>query len=592
MQEHLREASPGSQRRSGSSSRSNRSRRSQPQVADNLGVHHLRDVKSSFEPLQKLANDLGTPLACLRLDRHGATDRKTFFDSRNLPPASSPSSSPPSAALLPPTLSSILNSSAESTETAPSDIDEQGGNTVFAVGSLVKVFINLVFCVLICQEKLPGLTWETKVFELYNSICDRNGEPSIPRLERDPTLLELLLHRYSFAPMNRFLLAPDGTFLPTSSEFLQYAAPFSDHFSRTQKPKPFNYSNANHIFAAFLLEKIVGLSFSEIMNRKLFAPLKMLRTAVDRETLDAFKEGNMAQGYRVTINLSEFTPTTNDYLEDTAQAAFLGARSCTNDIAGMFQELFAAVDGKSQVLSQETVQYFFGTYSQLSHINHTLAGTYCTLESGAVGSESLNVHSRPPETPVRPTLGTRAKKSIFVFYKAGVADGFTCCLYVSVLHKTSLVILSNSTGPVDFCDYASRYILQEVFDTLPPIDVIGEAREDLQLATKFLASLYEQSEEQAGSDRADSFVGDFEHVVHKQKLSINSSRNVVLGGSTNHSSAFRAVISGSLLRIVLKENEATVDHRYEWKDCAFELSKKLGKYYLVGAGGTDYYEKI
>ena len=80
-------------------------------------------------------------------------------------------------------------------------MDELGGKTIFAIGSLVKLFINLAYCLVITRNEIDGVDWNVKAYKLYNKICDARNEPRIPELERNPTLKELLLHKNGFAPM-------------------------------------------------------------------------------------------------------------------------------------------------------------------------------------------------------------------------------------------------------------------------------------------------------------------------------------------------------------------------------------------------------
>ena len=245
-------------------------------------VQNLRDMSSCFKLLQNLANDLRTPLASVRLDRHGKEDKKMLFGTQSRIAAGTPSLSNqtwPADSLR----TNIPDAASE--QPGSPDVDELGGKTIFAIGSLVKLFINLAYCLVITRNEIDGVDWNVKACKLYNKICDARNEPRIPELERNPTLKELLLHKNGFAPMIRFLLAPDGTFMVSEAEFLRYAAPISNHIFGKQGAGDFNYSNANHIFGALLLEKIIGGNFSGFMRERIFDPLGMTRTTLDEDVL-------------------------------------------------------------------------------------------------------------------------------------------------------------------------------------------------------------------------------------------------------------------------------------------------------------------
>ena len=55
---------------------------------------------------------------------------------------------------------------------------------------------------------------------------------------------------------------------------------------------------------------------------------------------------------------------------------------------------------------------------------------------------------------------------------------------------------------------------------------------------------------------------------------------------------FRASVLNEILRIIINESDATVDHRCEWSNLDFKLTRIRNKVYLVGDSGIDWYEKL
>ena len=259
----------------------------------------------------------------------------------------------------------------------------------------------------------------------------------------------------------------------------------------------------------------------------------------------------------------------------------------------MFQDLFAAIDGNGKVFSRDVARYFFGTWTNSSNANPTLAGLYCKLDSDVPGSESLNVFSRSPNAPPSYKLGKMDGESVFVHYKGGTIDGFTGCVYVSVRHRTSAIVHTNATGPIDFADHAARCILQEALDLKPPVDFVSETRQDRSLATAFLGSLENfESDRLEWTDSVEPFAGEYEHVIHKQRIIVTPSGDITFKGSSAASLAMKVYASGSKLRIFPSQNELAVDRRSEWKDLEFEKVKRSDQVFLVGAGATDYYALV
>jgi CubicO group peptidase (beta-lactamase class C family) len=539
--------------------------------------------------LRRLVLSSSTSQVSIHVEMEGKVQRRTLRG----PQLPNPSVALPAA---PPPDPGVANSPQTSLE---SNDHEVGANTIYAIGSLTKILINVAYQKLISQGqyKSMGLSWEKSACDLLVEVRRAKGKPTIRRFARDPTILELLLHRNGFAPMNRVLLGPEGTFLVSEEEFLEIAPLVTEDYFRGEKQGWSVYSNANHIFAGIILEELTGKRLHEVMQEVVFNPLKMTRTVMDKSSLDALEATGaiIAEGHRVPGDMSQSIPLLQrKYLADTVEAASLGARSCTEDLAKLFREFMMALDNLSDKFQELEVRYFYGPKTD-SHDGGRVAlgGLYCALDSVLAGSESLNRILVPLDKFSPYTLGKRPSGSqCQLYYKAGSVDGFTSSMYVSLRHRAFVIVLANSTGPMDVTDHIARYILQEILSLSPRADVISRAIEEGGRASHRVQAFEREDTDLAPWwDSIDSFVGTYKHVKHGQELQITVEGSIILRGRSKQSSPMAARVSGNTLRIFPGPEGFGIERWSVWDTRDFKREERNGEILLVGNNGKDRYQR-
>ena len=492
--------------------------------------------------------------------------------------------------------SGVTNTSHTSSE---SNVHEVGANTIYAIASLTKILINVAYHRLISQGRYKdrGLSWDKSACDLLDEVRRAKGKTHIRRFARDPTILELLLHRNGFAPMNRVLFAPDGTFVVSEDEFLEIAPRLTEDYFKGGKQGWSVYSNANHIFAGIILEEITGQKLHEVMQEVVFNPLKMTHTAMDKSSLDTLEAAGaiIAEGHRVSGDMSQsLRLLQRKYLADTVEVASFGARSCTEDLAKLIRELLMALDNLSSEFREREALDFYGPKCDFHDGGKVaLGGLYCALDSEMPGSESLNRILLPSNEFSPYMLGKRPSGSqCRLYYKAGSMDGFTSSMYVSLKHRAFVLVLANSTGPVDVTDHIARYILQEVLALSPQVDVVSRAIEEgLRASRRVQGFEREDTDLSAWSDSIESFVGTYKHVKYGQELEITTEGHVFLRGRDKQSSPMEARVSGNTLRIFPGPEEFGVERWSVWKIRDFVMEQRNGESILVGNGGEDRYRR-
>jgi CubicO group peptidase (beta-lactamase class C family) len=570
---------------------------SRPVSQDGFNLH----ADQCSNDLKHLILSSSTPQASIHIEVDGKIQKRTIFGLRPRHSSSAPRSRDPSqsralsATPTPPDLS-LTNTSHISQET---NIHEVGANTVYAIASYTKILINVAYYKIISQEryKSQGLSWDKSACDLLDEVRRARRKTRIRRFSRDPTILELLLHRNGFAPMNRYLFAPDGTFIVSQDEFLEIAPRITEDYFKGGKQGWSVYSNANHIFAAIILEELAEQKLHEIMQEVIFTPFKMTHTVMDKESLDTLEAGGVivADGHRVSGDMNQSTDLPKQkYLTDTVEVASFGARSSTEDLAKLIREFMKALDHSSSHFQEREALDFFGPKSDFHDGGKVaLGGLFCSLDSILPGSESLNRVLVPSDGFSPYTLGRRPSGShCRVYYKAGSVEGFTSSVYVSLKHRLFVIVLANSTGPVDVTDHIARYILQETLNLSPWADILSRATEEGIRASRRVQDFERlDTDLSAWSEAMGDFVGTYRHVKYGQELEITTEGDAILRGRRRPSSTMKARVFGKIIRIFPGSAGFGIDRWSVWENLDFTMNERDGEFFLVANTGEDHYKR-
>lgn len=381
--------------------------------------------------------------------------------------------------------------------------DDNIGQAIFCIGSVSKLLINLVYCIIIELKIFKGFGWDSDACEWYNSDNSwcREDERRIVLGTRKPTILQLLLHQDAFAEINRFIFAPDGRFMISSDDFLQHISTISDVAFPIQELKSIEYSNANHMFAIIILEKMFGgRDIHWILKKYLFEPYKMTCTTTDPKELQEWRKKNSGKmvlsGHRVSGDLSRCDEVPTDLLGAASIAtALFGTWSCTDDLIGLFSQLFNANDGPDNE-RRRVADHFFTLQATTKEYASTLAGWLCDTTSPWLGRDSLDDLSKPENSEPLYTLGNFYEwgkiKPQQIFHKGGISDGFTSSVYIAPEHKVCIVVLANSTGPIDLTTHAGQSVLQEILKlrrTDGEVNIVKKINDNMDLLCQPLRDL-------------------------------------------------------------------------------------------------------
>lgn len=231
-------------------------------------------------------------------------------------------------------------------------VKEKGGNepintsTVFQVGSVSKSFTAAVMASLVEEGKV---TWEDTVvnilpdFKMYDPWVTANMQ-----------IKDIMTHRSG-------LLEQAGTYIPN----LGYDR--DDIYKMLALMKPvysfrggYQYNNITFIIAAKIIEKVTGKSWEENVQERIFNPVGMTSSSLNKEGFVASKDVAIPHEYyykdSIRVNALHGDDQALWWLTVVGPAG--SVNSCVNDMIkyAEFHRLNGLVEGK-QVISEKEVKY-------------------------------------------------------------------------------------------------------------------------------------------------------------------------------------------------------------------------------------------
>jgi CubicO group peptidase (beta-lactamase class C family) len=565
---------------------------------------HSRQHLVEFTRLLEFSN---TPQVSIHFEILGETPQTITLHcpEPQLPPVDLESQAP-SSAEVPTSSQAVSGASAFSGSQIPSETaiehNEVGADNLYAIASYTKILINIAFARLLCHERYKhlDLSWDKSACDVFNNFRERQGKSRIQRLWGNPEIRQLLLHKNGFAPMNRYLFAPDGTFIMTQDEFIR-AAPLitEDYYKDTYPHRGWvEYSNGNHIFAGMILEEVTGRKLQDLMHELVFDWLDMTHTILDEQSLASRAlEAVLVPGYRVSANKDRTAVASSRYLSDVVEVASLGARSSTEDMARLNRAFLGGTEGQlgSKFQRHEMADFFRPSLMLPDGGSATLGGSFSALDSLIPGGESLHRVLIPADSFSPYTLGKRPNGSrCNVYHKAGSIDGFSSSTYLLLKDRAFVVVLGNSSGPLDVTDHIARYIIQEAFRLSPRANIVDSAIKEGLIASKRLQDL--ESDDlglSKSSDNVEDLAGTYQHVRYLQQLTITHDGAVTIHGTTKTSSPMKLVrMSSKVVRILPGNNGFAIERWSVWDNLEFEVEFEPNRgICLVGNGGVDRYQR-
>jgi hypothetical protein len=346
------------------------------------------------------------------------------------------------------------------------------GEELFPIASITKLLVAAAVIIAIESESLQGTCEDAYARprvaqdEALSKLYNLRSEVQMSALPGNPTIYDCLLHRKSLPSSNHLLLSPDGTPIMSLSQLREEVLrPISNrellgtHANKSRSV----YSNINYSAIAMTIEALWGGSFRDFMEETLFHPLKMTSTSI------GFPADNASEnhGWVVDSNGTAHPISRPKYRPDGAEAAALGAYSTVRDLDSFFKFIIdtyngiTVIEGVDRNIAKVLLQL---QYEVTKKLIFCPVGLYTNLSSSYIGSISSNRHQFPDARfSTYPVLPSRLKKHNSIYYMAGTALGCTCAtaFYPSEA-LFSVVVLTDTSGPVDTADHILRLILRRI----------------------------------------------------------------------------------------------------------------------------------
>ncbi|KAH8601495.1 beta-lactamase/transpeptidase-like protein [Bisporella sp. PMI_857] len=362
-------------------------------------------------------------------------------------------------------------------------IADSDDSRVFAVASLFKPFIAVGVARMIEDlsvsrieghqryHKLQG-AWNKTFTEVFNDSSDVKIKP----LKGDPTVMELMVHLKGAYNMNHLLLAPDGSPLLSDDDFRDIISQFTIDARKqhSRKERWAIYSNGNYILLALLIQVVSGMSLRDFLKQYVFEPLGMGDIYMTADKLDALGDKLLAKGNTVS-GTGVRHPVAFDhipYLADTVEFAVAGGHISAAGFGMFFQVILRALFDTPQPswFNERFARILLTSKSNMDGYGngYTPCGIFTKLHECWPGSHSLNQTIFPKSQYKDYVLGTSSDgKEIEAQYLAGSATGWASTAYLLPKQEISIIVLSNTSGPLDVTDLISKLCLSEILDLNP-----------------------------------------------------------------------------------------------------------------------------
>jgi CubicO group peptidase (beta-lactamase class C family) len=173
-------------------------------------------------------------------------------------------------------------------------------DTLFRVGSITKSFVALALVRLAEQGRVD---LRARVGDLAPELQIGNRWDA----EQPITVAHLLEHTAGFDDSH-----PNEMYAPLGAETMPLAAMLARNpASRVARWRPgsrFSYANPGYTVAAYVIEKVTGWSYEDVLERQIFAPLGMTGAAlrwtpeVDRRLAHGYDDGEAPVPYHVSYH--------------------------------------------------------------------------------------------------------------------------------------------------------------------------------------------------------------------------------------------------------------------------------------------------
>jgi CubicO group peptidase (beta-lactamase class C family) len=303
--------------------------------------------------------------------------------------------------------------------------------------------------------------------EPFTRVLNEYTTQTVEAISGDPALYNLLVHWKGFPSLNHRMLTPTGQ--PTMRLANVWNELLSPTIKGTKKDGVTKawagYSNVNYAAIAMAIEAMWGGSLESFMKDILFEPLGMHSTSFGPPANDP----NENKGWVVDYSGTPQEIQRPLYRADGAEAAALGAYSTAHDLDIFFKFIIDTFYQKQPIpeFDLSSLATALGmTFTTADSLRFTPLGLYTSVRSSVIGSLSTNRAQFPNEHFSKYNIAAdEVDDDDSVYYMAGSAVACSCATAFRLGEKNSfaIVVLTNTSGPVDTADHILRLVLQRMF---------------------------------------------------------------------------------------------------------------------------------
>ena len=153
--------------------------------------------------------------------------------------------------------------------------DPVNPDTIFQIGSITKSFTAALTAMVVDEGKLK---WEDKVSDYLPDFILYD-----PWVTREFQVVDLMAQRSGLPPHagdSLYILGYDRTYIKHALRYIQPVSSFRSQYS---------YVNVLFLYVADLVEKVLGKSWEQCVDERIFKPLEMSNSSVDMQSFVAAK---------------------------------------------------------------------------------------------------------------------------------------------------------------------------------------------------------------------------------------------------------------------------------------------------------------
>lgn len=502
-------------------------------------------------------------------------------------------------------------------------------NLAFAIPSLPDIFIAAATVQIINEspEKYRGF-WKKSFKDVFNQFSKTTKLGDLPG---DPSVSQIVLHHNGVKEINHLLFAPDGSPLLSKDDFVEIIPRYMKNIVGNDNIPYVQYSNGNVILMALLIEEMSGMPLDKILSKYVFTPLGMHRTYMNDTDLRTCE--NRARPHSVSSSGDcREIHTTFSYLTDTIEAASAGGWSSAGDLAIFYGALISGLEQSK--IDNESASWFTSSLCKLfqqerqvpdrplrfdkefiddlfkgrsgfdseSRNGYSKVGMHVNFNDPYLGLHSLNRIICPEGKFSEHVMGKReGDKELSGYYMAGSVTGSGYTVYFFPPQRVFIIILTDTTGPLDPTDIISRLYIHEIFNLTSTKNYVELSKEVFE-ENAGIISEFEKQERLNDTDNpglCGTYINNYgQSLVVSDLDGTNRGNRVTMKNSSKCSDLMRLVqTEADLFKICPTETrDLSIDRYLDWKNLYFKAMRDgnghVKSFTREGVDQTDMYIRI